>query len=169
MIRRIDGNETTKKLIGNIINDFRQERPSNSHVDYDIYLKNGLNHATLLTDENAGNFRNVSILYFNGIMAAIGNKTGNILIQQKPRFISENKVLQKICDFLSLIQPENLKNAKKIERFKELYNNKEELGLTPDFISIKQNFQINKTRITKSITGDNNRSSIECVDEYKTL
>lgn len=166
MIRKIAGTEQTKSLITNIVSDLHSKRPLTKHVDYSITVNKD---STLLTDENGDFFRNVSIIYLKGIQAAIGNKTGNILINQKPLLISTEEVIKKICGFLEKIQPQNLKRANVINETSDTITEANSLGLTPDFSKVTQDLKSDGLKVRRTITGSNNTWSGECFEEYKTL
>lgn len=166
MINKVAGTDTTKALITNIVKDFKLRRPLTSHVDYSITV--GKN-STLLTDENGNNFRNVSIIYLKGIQAAIGNKTGNILIGKKPAFMSIQAAAQKVCDFLEKIQPKNLSKAEPIETYSHILNTPGELNLTPDVSKVTETLKLKGETVKRDITGANGCYSGECFNEYKIL
>lgn len=162
----IEGTERTRTLITNIARDFHSKKPSTRHVDYSI--KTGWN-SELLTDEQGDVFRNVSIIYLPGINAAIGNKTGNMLIG-KPWFMSIKKAVRKICDFLEKIQPEKLSTAKVVESESSYtWHNPMTSGPTPDFSKFVEILDVNGTKVQRTITGNNHLWSSDCLDAYKTL
>lgn len=166
MIRKIAGTEQTRSLITNIIGDFHSKRPLTKHVDYSITMNR---NSTLLTDENGDTFRNVSIIYLKGIQAAIGNKTGNILINQKPLLVSTEEAIKRICVFLEKIQPQNLKKASIINEASDTIPEVNSLGLTPDFTKVTQDLKSDGLKVRRTITGSNNTWSGERFEEYKTL
>lgn len=166
MIKKVAGSVTTKLLITNIVKDFHLRKPLTKHVDYSVIV--GKN-STLLTDENDDTPRNVSIVYLKGIQAAIGNKTGDILIKRKPLLMSVNKAVQKIYGFLEEIQPKKLSEASVIDTDSYISHNEGSLKLTPDFSKISETLELNGVKIKRNITGSNNAWSYECFEEYKTL
>lgn len=166
MINRVAGTDTTKALITNIVKDFKSRRPLTSHVDYSIAV--GKN-STLLTDENGDKFRNVSIIYLKGIQAAIGNKTGNILINRKPTFVPMLAAVQLVCDFLEKIQPKNLSKAEFVETDSYISYASDALSIIPDFSKVTDTLKLEGKTVKRNVTGSNSVSSGECFEEYKTL
>lgn len=161
-VNRIKGNENTKRLINNIVTNLQKEKPSTSHVDYSLMsISRKSAHSELLTDENNGVLRNVSILYVKGrkIQAAIWNKTGDIQINYKPWFMSIKSAVSKISKFLEDLQPENLVNAKA----KPSLNIKH-----PDYAIKTEQLIVNpKQKIQKKIVGSNCTATREIRSEYK--
>lgn len=191
---RVEGTDHTRKMIGNIVSDLQKRKPQKRHIDYYATLDKGFKHSALLTNENSGIVRNVSILYLNGtrnslvepiknkkpfnlknfladaifsyiqpwrIEAAIGNKTGNILIDKKPKFMSIETACSKISEFLEQLQPENIAKAKKIVPKTENYNF--------DFAESNLDALFDGFRIHESINGYDGGSSKECFEAYKSL
>lgn len=165
-ITKINGTERTKKLIGNIVTDFQKRKPIQNHVDYFATLNQGNERSQLLTDENSGALRNVSILYLKvageRIQAAIGNKTGNILIEQKPPFMSLKEAKTRILSFLEKIQPEKIAKSKEIVSKTE---NLSDIGFTKSTLDTT----IGDFEIHEEIRGSNSACSGESFEEYKTL
>lgn len=159
---KIMGNENTKRLINNIVSSLQKEKPSTNHVDYSLMsISDKSAHSELLTDENNGVIRNVSLLYVKGrqIQAAIWNKTGDIQINYKPWFISIKSAISKISKFLEELQPDNLVNAK----LKPSLNIKH-----PDYSIKTEQLIVNpKQKIQKKIVGSNCTKTWEVTDEYK--
>ncbi len=158
MIKRIVGSSSTKALINNVVGVFNSSKLAARHVDYSVSV--GKN-SVLFTDEDDSTFRNVSLIYLKGIQAAIGNKTGNILISKKPWLMSAKRALQKISNFLEKIQPENISKAELIKT--------ETSKCVPDFDKISQTLELNGTKIKIDITGSNTIGLGECFEPYKTL
>jgi len=169
---RINGTETTRNLVKSIVKDFKKNKPSMSHVDYSVSLRDKRHISSLSTDENNGVIRNVSILYvnipkhFQGIHAAIGNKTGNILIHQKPFFMSSKKALKKILTFLSELQPENqtkpVKVSSNIKHFGPI-----EAKSSSNYHVMTSEFK--NSTLKKNIGGSNSTVTVEVFEPYKTL
>ena len=117
---RINGTDATKRFITSITKDFQKDKPNMSHIDYTACLQNKHRNSTLLTDENRGVLRNVSLLYvntsrfFRGIRAAIGNNTGNMIIHQKPFFMSKETAVKHVVKFLEKLQPETAAKPQKV-------------------------------------------------------
>lgn len=163
MIKRIEGTESTRKMIGNIVEDLQKRRPQKNHVDYFMTLREKRTRSEFLTDDNKGTLRNVSLFYLNNyrIHGAVGNKTGNILITQKPFFMSAKKAVEKIQDFLAKLQPEKRAEAKRVSAKSDKPDfdfEESELDATFDKFSIHQKVQ-----------GSNNCKSWEVFDEYIKL
>ena len=178
MAIHISGNDTTRKLIQNIVQDLPKNRPETKFVDYSLTLKQKYSRSTLITDEQIGAdgkhiLRNVSLIkvgysnFKNGIKAAIGNNTGAILIQEKPFFISTKTAIKRIQKFLSQLQPENQKPPKEYDRkmgnhqFKgnsHFYNSYKTKNLTQDNLTLR-----------KVAQGSDNAESIEVFEPYKNL
>ncbi len=158
---KINGTTQIKTLIRNIVTDLNNVKVTNSHVDYSIALaKNNKTKCSLLTDKNGDNLRNVSILNVNRIRAAIGNNTGNILINYKPFFMSTKKAVSKICKFLELIQ----NTPKKcIKPYKVEFNE-------ANFSLRKKQYDFNeKNKLVTEITGSDSTKTWECFEEYIKL
>lgn len=117
---RVNGTDCTRNLIKGVIGELQKGKPSKKHIDYSISLRNGLFPSTLITNENNGQIRNVSLVqlrntaFFSGIRAAIGNETGNVLIHNKPFHMSTRRAVKKIQDFLRALQPKNEVQARRI-------------------------------------------------------
>jgi len=116
MITRIQGTETTKKMVINAVESMRKIRPDARHIDYEVLLNNKRGYSSLSTFEDNKQLRNISQIsisnsqLFSGIKAVIGNKTGNVDIERVPLFMSVKKATRKINSFLELLQPENRVN-----------------------------------------------------------
>lgn len=166
MMKLVVGTDETKELIENIVRNFQALKPNTLHVDYSVTVLK--NKASLVTEENSGIMRNVSIIKIKGLHLAIGNKSGDLIIRKKPFLMSENKVLKKVTDFLMKIQPENLAKSKKIEKdvFSD-YSIFEEKQA--EFSKIKHTFYLGRERIQRVIGGSNVQGMDECVQDYKFL
>lgn len=163
---RINGTETTRRLIGNTVNELRKGRPNSRHVDYVVSLSKNRRNSELLTSENDGIMRNVSILYindssfFNRIEAAIGNKTGNVLIGEKPFFMSAKRAFKKVQEFLAQLQPENLAKAEKIKSEQKVYKS---------FITLKTSADFGRFRLTQTTKGSDAIKPFEQYIPFRTL
>lgn len=108
-------NTGCKQAINTIAKKLDSSCKCNQHHDYtlNLYSKNKLK-AQLVTDKNADGFRNVSLLRINPnsilglkrIFVAIGNKTGNIIINDKPFLMRAKTVLKKAKSTLEAMHKE---------------------------------------------------------------
>ena len=160
---RINGTEQTRRLIKNVMCEFKKTKLQNRQVDYNFNLTNKFNDHTLLTCENKEDgFRKVSIIHmslpFSTIHAAIGNDNGNILLHDKPFFMSANAAKKKIINFLIKLQPENLSTTMKII-------------LPPDKMKglrkIVELFKFEKFNLKKTVEGSDSKFTMEVLDIYK--
>lgn len=170
MIKRIEGNETTKKLITDILKVAQKNRPPMKHVDYSVSLIDKHNTSELHTDENNGILRNISIININplypirkSIKAAIGNQTGNILLEEKPLFMSTKKTLKKIQEFLTNLQLANRNRLMSITQDANDYGSPETMKV------IKTTEKYKNFDIINKIDASNYQHSSEVFEPYKTL
>jgi len=169
---RVNGTVGTRKMIKNISNQLHKQRPNRADIDYSITLSNKHHTSSLTTGEGLYSenytqaFRNISLLYVNssklsnGIHAAIGNKTGNILIHDKPFFMSTKKAVKKIQEFLAQLQPENLGKPQKVSTATSNYS---------DYIKTKSSQEFKNFKIEKIIEGSNSSHSGEILESYIKL
>jgi len=168
MITRINGTETTKKFIKAIVGDLQKKKPVKQYLSSDFYIdystKKGF--STLCTDENSGVMRNISLLRinynktFNKVEATIGNKTGNILIEDKPFYMTQKKALKLVMNFLENLQPENLANPKSASfKTKKFSNSMDTIAHTTFDDAVH----------AVKIDSSNSRSSFEVSKVYKNL
>lgn len=106
-IGKIEGTESTRKMIRNVVAELQQRKPDRS-IDHSIVLKEGNHHTDLFIKKNEGILDEKSVFSIdNSIKAVIDNPTGDITIEKRPFFISVNEVGEKFRDFLNKLQPEN--------------------------------------------------------------
>ena len=161
---RIEGTPRTRALIGAIVRDLHAKRPATSHVNYNISIPR---KGELITFEEGKDFRNVSIILLGEIRAAIGNKTGNLLLEEKSRFMTEKKALRKVVDFLETINPARRSNPKLTSTQIQFDQGKLK---TAHFSSMdEEQFKIGEKTMIRTITGTNNLHYTEADETYKTL
>lgn len=163
---KIESTPTTKKMIGNIVQGLQKQKPDASYVGYSVMLTKKSKFSRLLTDENNGELRNVSLLdidltsLFHTVRAVVGNKTGNILIEEKPFWMKTEKALKRVQDFLSQLQPESHPGSV-TSKFPE------EIGKSSKLVKSTEYFE--GSRIENYIHGSNDTLSFEVAEAYKTL
>ena len=168
MIPRVKGTDITKKAIVSIVKDLQKNKPTQKHVDYLISLKSKSRNVELVTDENKGELRNISILRinaskaFSSIRAAIGNTTGDLLLEERPFFMSTKKALKKIEEALTQLQPENRINPQKVSAKTPRYNSQ-----SYNRFETKEHFE--KFDIVSRTDGSDSTESFEFFDPYKVL
>lgn len=114
--------------------------------------------------------RNVSLININplfpfskNIKAAIGNKTGNILLEEKPFFMSTKKAFKKIEEFLTNLQLKSRIGFKGLEKDANDFGRPEQMKV----IKVKEKYK--KFDITSTIDASNSKYSAEASDVYQTL
>lgn len=171
MIKRIEGTETTRTLIQNILARIQKDKPQMSHIDYKVKLeKKVTDTAELSTYENEGVLRNVSLIDINplfpfskNIKAAIGNKTGNILLEEKPFFMSTKKALKKIEQFLTNLQLKSRLGFKGLDKDVNDFGRPEQMKV----IKLKEKYK--NFDVTSTVDASNSRYSAEASDVYQAL
>lgn len=159
---KINGTDTTRRLIGNIAKDFQDFKPSTSRTSYEIDTyrsENGI-MSSLEMRKRDGEFENFSFLRGKWGIALIDNNNGDIFIGYKSLFTPAKKVVSKILAFLEIIQPENISRAKATKPSNGyIYSTPD--GLTPTHLTVlEQYFEQSGTKINKTIIGD------ERLDEF---
>lgn len=143
MIKKIESNETTKRLIKNVIKQVQTKKPQMKHVNYSFKVVDKHNSAELITKENDGVLENTSIIDINplhpttkGIKATIDNTTGAIALKEKPLgiFMSKKTAFRKIQEFLNNLQLKNRLGFNGIE-------NKDPNFVRPGIVEIKEKYK----------------------------
>lgn len=166
MIKRLEGTAETRTLIRNIVEGLQKEKSRNrGSVEYVIDvedLKDRFLKSELLTREDNGSLRNVSLLYvdwvenpFRSIEAAIGNTTGNIVIHRNNSNIPNENMVSEIMKLLKRLQPKNLSQLKQVT--------------PPPRWEIVAGGDFTDFRINKFIGSSDGYSPGESYDLYKTL
>lgn len=127
---KISGNKTTQGLIKTITKEIQSRKPKDlNYVGYELEITDKNGTSRLITEENFGDLRNVSMLYLNNNCYIIENNTGNILatynhsLRDKAKIYFslvkkedldkkfEEKTLEKITTFLKTLLSKNKKYA----------------------------------------------------------
>lgn len=114
MVRIVESNPMTKKLVGKMFTELRKVKPETRYIDYSLSQDTKLRHINLISDETSGVLRNVSLVHMlsknpfvKTASLAIWNESGAVRIHEKSIFTSVETLMKRLNKFLGDINKES--------------------------------------------------------------